>query len=151
MSEGKRLAQLSRAVRDSTLKRLRVVPAGSENWRPSPGAMSFADLIQHLIDADRWLFEKLRRKDLRPMVGTVGCFDSVDRDRYQTLIEALKQEGVRREELLEGMTDADLSELVHDERFGNQVSVWWIIVRGNLDHEAHHRGQIATYLRIIGR
>jgi uncharacterized damage-inducible protein DinB len=151
MSEGKKLAQLSRAVRDSTLKRIRVVPAGSENWRPSPGAMSFADLIQHLIDADRWLFEKLRRRDLGPMVGRAGCFDSVDRDRYRTLIEALKQEGVRREELLEAMTDADLSELIHDERFGDQVSVWWVIVRGNLDHEAHHRGQIATYLRIVGR
>ena len=27
--------------------------------------------------------------------------------------------------------------------------MWWIIVRGNLDHETHHRGQIAAYLRML--
>ena len=31
---------------------------------------------------------------------------------------------------------------------GQEVSVWWIIVRGNLDHEIHHRGQL-SYLRAI--
>ena len=32
---------------------------------------------------------------------------------------------------------------------GKEVSVWWIIVRGNLDHEIHHRGQLSSYLRAI--
>ena len=36
-----------------------------------------------------------------------------------------------------------------DDRFGGDVSLWWVVVRGNLDHEAHHRGQLATLLRII--
>jgi uncharacterized damage-inducible protein DinB len=40
--------------------------------------------------------------------------------------------------------------LVFDDRFGCQVSVWWVIVRGNLEHEAQHRGQVASYLRILG-
>ena len=50
MSEGRRLAEFSRAVRESTLKRLRLVPDGFENWRISPQAMSFADVAKHLID-----------------------------------------------------------------------------------------------------
>ena len=34
---------------------------------------------------------------------------------------------------------------------GQEVSVWWIIVRGNLDldHEIHHRGQLSSYPRAI--
>jgi uncharacterized damage-inducible protein DinB len=36
-----------------------------------------------------------------------------------------------------------------DDRFGGEVTLWWTIVRGNLEHEAHHRGQIAVYLRIV--
>jgi uncharacterized damage-inducible protein DinB len=28
-----------------------------------------------------------------------------------------------------------------------EVTIWWIIVRGNLDHETHHRGQLSVYLK----
>ena len=48
-----------------------------------------------------------------------------------------------------GMADVDFSRTMPDPRFGESVSVWWIIVRGNLDHEIHHRGQIAAYLRAL--
>ena len=37
---------------------------------------------------------------------------------------------------------------IPDERFGGNVSVWWILLRGNLDHEIHTRGQIALYLTL---
>jgi hypothetical protein len=59
MPEGARLAAWSRAVRGSTLKRLRRVPEGFETWSPVPGAMSFAELAHHLAEADRRLFRKL--------------------------------------------------------------------------------------------
>jgi uncharacterized damage-inducible protein DinB len=36
-----------------------------------------------------------------------------------------------------------------DSRFG-EVTVWWVIVRGNLDHEIHHRGFIGAYLKMLG-
>jgi len=54
-SEGQRLCELSHAIRESSLKRLRLVPRGAENWRLAPATMSFADIAQHLIDADRAL------------------------------------------------------------------------------------------------
>jgi len=43
---------------------------------------------------------------------------------------------------------ADWDREVFDERFG-ETTLWWIVVRGNLDHEIHHRGQIAAYLRDV--
>jgi len=147
-SAGPRLAALSRAVRESSLKRLRLVPEGFEDWRPVNGAMSFTDLAQHLVDADKWLFRQLKIKNLKPMVGKSHVFDSIDRTGYLNLVTELERTGVQRSDLLEGISGTELSETIDDSRFGT-VTIWWVVVRGNLDHEAHHRGQIATYLRIM--
>lgn len=150
-SEGKRLAEFSRVVRESTLKRLRVVPEGYENWRFSAETMSFADLTQHLIDADNWLFEMLRVKNLKPIVGKPHLVEVTNRDQYLKILNELEQAGARRAEKLESITDTQLSEMIFDRRFGREVSAWWIILRGNLDHEIHHRGQIIVYLRLINQ
>jgi uncharacterized damage-inducible protein DinB len=149
MSEGRRLAEFSRAIRESTLKRLRFVPAGYENWRISSKAMSFADMAQHLIDADNWLFEKLRTEDLESMVGRADLVKIKSRNQYDDLLDELEQIGERRRSMLDKISDEELSGMIHDDRFGGEVSVWWIIVRGCLDHEIHHRGQISAYLRAL--
>jgi uncharacterized damage-inducible protein DinB len=147
-TDAERLAGFARAVRESTLKRLRRVPIGRENWRITPGASSFADLASHLVDADEWLFEKLKCKTLAPVVEvrTVG---DVDRASYEALLDALADTGARRCALLAGLSAEQFAETMEDARFGAATTVWWIIVRGNLDHEIHHRGQIASYLRVL--
>ncbi len=147
--EGQRLAAFARAVRESTLKRLRRVPPGRENWRIAPGAMSFADLAQHLVDTDEWLFKKIEVKTLDPIVGYAGAIEIADRAAYLALLDALARTGERRCALLESLTEKQFAEKIFDARFGGEVSLWWIIVRGNLDHEIHHRGQLATYLRAM--
>ncbi len=146
--ESENLAAFSRAVRESSLKRLRLVPEGRETWRPTPEAMSFADLAQHLIDADEWLFRKLEERALEPMVGSVGEAGEVSRADYLGLLARLEETGRQREALIAGLSPDQFAEPIFDRRFGGEVTVWWVIVRGNLDHEIHHRGQIATYLRI---
>ncbi len=149
MSEGRRLAELSRAVRESSLKRLRRAPPGYETWRPSDGAMNLADLAHHLVDADQWLFQKLENPKLPKIVGRAGEARIQSRDEYEDLLDQLERTGEQRAELLEGLSEDDLGRHIPDDRFGGDVSVWWVIVRGNLDHETHHRGQIASYLRAI--
>jgi uncharacterized damage-inducible protein DinB len=72
------------------------------------------------------------------------------RKEYGCLLDALDGIGRQRSDFIAGLTDDDLSTIVPDERFPGEVDWWWVIVRGNLDHEIHHRGQIATYLRLLG-
>ena len=144
------LAEWSRAVRESSLKRLRAVPAGSENWRPVADAMSFGDLAHHLVEADEWLFRKLEARALAPMVGRAGAVTVTAREQYMQLLRALEHLGAKRSRLIAGFSDEQLRERVEDQRFGGQVTVWWILVRGNIDHEIHHRGQISAYLRMAG-
>lgn len=147
---GGRLAELAEAVRESTLKRLRAVPEGLENWRPVPSAMSFADLAHHIAEADRWLFRKLEEPELPSMRGEAGAGTVADRAEFLALVEELVDLGRRRSALLRSMDTAALDRYLPDDRFGGEVSVWWIVVRGNLDHEAHHRGHLASYLRQVG-
>jgi uncharacterized damage-inducible protein DinB len=149
-SESARLAQLSIAVRESTLNRLQQVPDGFENWRPTEASLSFADIAQHLTDADNWLFHKLQKPELPSLQGQAGLVSVHSRAVFDSLIDKLCEIGERRKILIESLTDDDLSRRIFDDRFGDEVEVWWIIVRGNLDHETHHRGQVAVYLRIVG-
>lgn len=151
VSEAARLAEYSAAVRESSLKRLRAVPSGFESWRPHAGAMSFADTARHLIDADEWLFAKLVDEGLEPMTGRAGLADVETRDEYEALLDELERTGKRRRRLLLDMSREVLAREIFDARFGGRVSVWWIVVRGNLDHETHHRGQIATWLASLRR
>ncbi len=111
--------------------------------------MSFADPAQHLIDADNWLLKKLKTKDLEPMVGRPNLAKISGRNHYNDLLGELERTGDRRGSMLDRITDEELSEMIHDDRFEGEVSVWWIIVRGCLDHEIHHRGQISAYLGAI--
>jgi uncharacterized damage-inducible protein DinB len=147
--ETKQTAGFSRAVRGSTLKRLKAVPEGMENWRISSNAMSFADVAQHLIDADTWLLRKLKGADLVPIQGQAGSVNIAKRAEYIAIIDELREIGTKRGIQIEGLTDAMLRGKMFDARFDGEVSVWWIIVRGNLDHETHHRGQLAAYLRAL--
>jgi uncharacterized damage-inducible protein DinB len=147
MPEAQRLGRLSDAVRESSLKRLRKVPHGQENWRPDPGSMSFADLAQHLLDCDAHLMRSLREGPQPAEHGGVGIMRPQDREEYDALLDALELSGAERRELIEGIDDFDLA--AYDERFG-ETTVWWVIARGSLDHEIHHRGQIAAYLRQCG-
>jgi uncharacterized damage-inducible protein DinB len=111
--------------------------------------MSFADLANHIAEADRWLFRKLQNHSLRPMSGKAGQIGVETRTDFEELLSRLDVLGKERAGLLERMDETLLSQKLVDERFEGEVTVWWIIARGNLDHEAHHRGQIAAYLRLV--
>ena len=145
------LFEFSLAVRESSLKRFRVVPVGMENWRITLESMSIADLAQHLIHADAWLFRKLADPSVQVIAGKRGEVTIESRDQYEDLIERLAETGRRRAALIGNMTDDELSKRIPDDHYGGGKvsSVWWILVRANLDHEIHHRGALAVYLRVL--
>jgi uncharacterized damage-inducible protein DinB len=132
-----------------SIKTMQLIPAGKENWRISPGAMSSADIAYHLIQTDDWLFKKIKLKDLKSIKGSAGAIEIKTRNDYIKLIEELNKSGEKRAGFILSLDDKVFQEKIYDDRFGKEVSVWWIIVRGNLDHEIHHRGQLSSYLRAI--
>jgi uncharacterized damage-inducible protein DinB len=141
---------LSAAVRQSTLLRLMRVKKGFENWRPSANAMSFAEIAGHLVDADEWLFRKLKNESLESIRGRADKSRVVSRSAYLATLKKLRQIGIRRDRLIRRLSEPRLAKVIYDDRFEDFVTIWWVVVRGNLDHEIHHRGQTAAYLRILG-
>ncbi len=148
-SETERLAQFADAVRDSTLKRLRHVPEGFENWKPATGSLSIAQIAMHLVAVDRWLFHKVTDKRLEPIAAADVEYAIGSRRQYLSLLEDLRACGTQRSRLIRELSEDQLAQELPDTRFGEVATLWWIIVRGNLDHEIHHRGQLASYLTLI--
>ncbi|NNG26554.1 MAG: DinB family protein [Ignavibacteriaceae bacterium] len=149
ISEVEKLAEFAEAVRESTIERLKKVPAGKENWRITADAMSIAEIAYHVIEADDWLFLKVDNPKLEPMLGKIGTIKINDVFEFRNLIERLQQSGQKRCSFIKNIEGSKLKSTIFDKRFGKEVSIWWIIIRGNLDHEIHHRGQLAAYLRAL--
>ncbi len=149
VEEGDRLADYANAVRQSTLKRLLAVPRGKENWRPVTSALSIGEIASHIIDADQWLFRKLREPKIESMTAKADVNVMYSPSEFQKLVVRLEDLGHQRSTIIRDMSRSDLLKLTYDQRFGGDVQVWWVIVRGNLDHETHHRGQLAAYLHIL--
>jgi len=112
--------------------------------------MSFAEQALHLIDCDNYLYDRLEGKNTPPVDGMTHRLEIRERSHYESLLAALESSGNQRALILESLTAEDFDRSLVDARFEGEISVWWLIVRGNLDHEIHHRGQVAACLRVAG-
>ena len=145
MTSGERLADFSRAVRDSTLKRLRKVHPGDEEWRPAPDALAFVDIARHLVDADLWILEYLRGKSAARAVISPGMARGFEWTPLLSRLVELREERAGR---LESMSEDQLQATVIEPQVLGETTYWWLVLRGNLDHEIHHRGALQLALRL---
>ena len=137
------------AVRESTLRRLKAVPEGYENWCISENALSFAEIATHLIDADEWLVKKINDPTIKSIVAEKGSIKECSREEFNSLITGLEESLEKKVALINSFDEEKMKSKIYDDRFDGEVSIEWIILRGNVDHEIHHRGQIAAYLRAL--
>jgi uncharacterized damage-inducible protein DinB len=131
-------------VRSRTLKVAELVPADKIDWAPAEGAMTFGDLIRHLAVVERWMFvENVFGRPSR--YASHGRELADGRDAVLSFLRDLHADSMRE---LSTLTDADLDRRATTP--GGQslaVSKW---LRGMVEHEAHHRGQIYLMLRLCG-
>ena len=149
MNEIENIIELASTVRESTFKRLALIPEGFEEWRIADDKMSIADIVQHLIDSDYWIMEKLRNTGLKAIDGVVNAVQIKSRNDFDDLVENLNAALKNKIEFIRILSATDLEIKMFDDRFNKEVSIWWIIMRGNIDHEIHHRGQLAAYIQMI--
>jgi uncharacterized damage-inducible protein DinB len=143
-----KITEFAKAVRQSTIKRLELIPIGFENWSVSENAMTVSGIAHHLIEADRWLLQKFSDASLKSFKAAKG-FLVQNREEYVQLIQELRTWLDKKNDYLAALTPDQLDEKILDDRFGDLVTRWWVILRGNLDHEIHHRGQLSVYLRVL--
>ena len=143
------LTEFCRSIRGSTIKRLELVPEGYENWKVSSGALSFAETAKHIIDLDYWLFEKIKNPNTKSIETETAILKNCNRKEYKELILNLKEILEKKIEIINMFNEVKLKEKIYDDSYDSEVSIAWLILRRNIDHEIHHRGQIATYLRVL--
>ena len=143
------LTEFCRSVRDSTIKRLELVPEGYENWKVSPGALSFAETAKHIIDLDYWLLKKIKNPNTKSIETETAIIKNCNKEEYRKLIKDLKEILGKKIDLIKTLDADKLKEKLYDDSYNSEVSLVWLILRRNIDHEIHHRGQIATYLRVL--
>jgi uncharacterized damage-inducible protein DinB len=148
----KELTKFSIAVRESTLKRLRAVPAGFENWRLDKDSMSIADLAQHIIDCDHALIKAYQTKSLGPNLGMAHSVDIKKENDMQKLLENLEETKNKRAIFIEGLEQEDYLEIIKAVRkSGKEQITLELLIYKILDHEIHHRGQLSVYLKMINK
>lgn len=143
------LSTFSNSIRNSTIKRLRKVPEGAENWAPVDGGMTFADLALHIIECDVALLNCIKTHAMDKNLGEAGAIPIEARAEFDGLIERLREGKAARFQFIAGLSDADMDIVIEADRIrGIEHIPLGGLVLELLDHEVHHRGQLSTYLRV---
>src|SRR5258706_12046750 len=140
------LAHFAHAVRESSLKRFRSVGHAYRGWSQRTDLLSFTDVLEHLVGADRWLFDWLDGRGSSS--GVVISPGSADPAKWDALLSDFGRLGIERSRRIGGLTQRDFSERRYN--LGNRgvMSLSQLILRCNIDHEIHHRGAIQLALRL---
>lgn len=147
------LAKLKEETFTRTMRVAPLCPPDKLMWAPSQGALTLGQILRHMHRAelnrmrlvkgeiDPKEYYRLRHGDttLETHLGGVTDLDAE--------LEAMRAAHAHTLETLKGMTDADLSKMTLWGK-GEVTRLAAFILM--IEHDAHHRGQIATYLRILG-
>jgi uncharacterized damage-inducible protein DinB len=141
------------AIRGRSLQIFALLRPEHMGWKPEKGALSVGEMLRHLwvseegvrraaLDGNFAYYEKRVPLGLGAVLGTVGSLE-----------EELKSVERAHQETLEAVSACPVTlfdeERVHEGlHFRRKVGV---MLYGINDHEVHHRAQLMTYLRMLGR
>src|ERR1043165_506019 len=154
----KELAASFRTVRNNTLTIANEIPEGKVGFAPAPGCRTVAQTLVHI--AVLWRLQNkihieqhcsdLSTFDFFGTIGPLAAEEQVPRTKAQ-IIDLLKSEGDKAEQLLAGMSEATLGETVsYPPGMTPPTKSRFEMVMSIKEHEMHHRAQLMTAQRMIG-
>jgi uncharacterized damage-inducible protein DinB len=131
-------------IRRRTLNYVRAIPADRLEWQPFSAEMTCGDIVRHIAAAEqmyaglvaegRWLYRGHTREPDQDLATLVGA------------LEAGHAQAMAR---LRGLPDSALGELRPALGGGPPIKIWrWLMAM--VEHEVHHRSQLAVHLALIG-
>ena len=134
-----------RRIRHRTMQFAELIPPDRMEWSPpDSGAFSCGDTLRHVAGLERYMFVEnvLGRPSRYP--GHTSDLASGPSAVMQ-YVARLHSESL---DLLSTLSDADL--LLSCETPAGASLPRWKWLRAMIEHEVHHRGQMALLLRLIG-
>jgi uncharacterized damage-inducible protein DinB len=131
------------AIRRRTLTYLRVLPPDQLGWSPRAGEFSCGELVQHLAAAER-MFVGAAVDGRWQYAG----HDYDPQHSLDTLIANLEAGHVAAIARLRGLPDEQLL-AARPTLEGPNTKVWRLLM-ALVEHEIHHRSQLALYLALMG-
>jgi len=138
----KRFINYFEGIRRRTLHFIDSIPADRIDWSPSDGEFSFGDLIRHLAAAEDMFIGAVVKGKWKYPGHRIE--EKQERDVAITLLESTHQEAMKRLGTLG-------NSVLHESRpslSGREVKTWRLLM-AMVEHEVHHRSQIAMYLTLL--
>ena len=131
-------------IRRRTMNYIRVIPADRLAWSPKPGEFTCADIIRHIITAEK-MFVRVVIEGNWKYEG----HEAHDEQSLDEMIALLETIHVEEMEKLGQFPDQDLSEPRYGPKGeGRPLKAWrWLMAMS--EHEIHHRSQLAVYLSML--
>jgi len=131
------------SIRKRTLNYVRMVPDDRLHWAPKDGEFTCADIVRH-IAAGEVMFVRLVMHDVWKYGGHSG-----DEATTAALLEMLDRTHAAAMEELRALPDAELDQPRHSLEGNTPIKAWrWLLAL--VEHEIHHRSQLAMYLTLMG-
>jgi uncharacterized damage-inducible protein DinB len=140
------------AIRAKTRSLYPKIPADKMPWRPGPGALTLGQLLRHLHQSEKGMVDLVRTGSWWYLDERVGptltdyVGPATDKDAE---IARLEEAHAGTIAFIRTVADEALEREYRNERLGRAMKGWAVLL-GSAEHEAHHRGQMATYLRLLG-
>ena len=132
--------------RDVTLKHLDLLSEEEMLWRPQPELFTCGQHVIHILGTEQYYFHGLFHNEWNP---TRLHFPTA----FPSKVELWKEfEAIRARTLqaFDALTDANLSDIMHVPNAPIELPLrWWLWFI--LEHEIHHKAQLALYLRQLGK
>lgn len=131
------------SVRRRTITYCRTVPPEQIDWAPRPGELSFGDLIRHLAAAEQMF--------VGVAVAGRWAYPGHERQLGATLDDALAYLEASHTSALAALGTLDDAALRSERSAldGRPVAVWRLLML-MVEHEIHHRSQLASQLSELG-
>ena len=143
-------------ARRGVIAELRCVPAGRIDFRPGDGARSVAEIAQHVVDtALMWCGElanpagDFTRRNFPAFMREYGTRKADRPGDKAGLVRLLRNTHARGVRQLRDTGEIGMLQTIR--RFDGKLWTRLAWLQHGIAHEEYHRGQLALYVRLLGR
>ena len=130
----------------TTRKLIERVPTDKGQWKPHPKSFSIGHLTQLIAGMPSWITSALRDTYL-----DVQKYPGYSYEKTETLLQGFDKNVKEARAAIVAAKDEDYT-VPWSLKFGERTVFTlprWDVVRQDINHLVHHRGQLSVYLRLI--